>query len=83
MQVEVIDKRLVDLGPVVLQRSEPMWRDWHFAGLDAKRLRDIGGGRKDRATFCIDFHSRVGRNRSIERGGGFVVKILALEAISD
>jgi hypothetical protein len=81
--VEVIDKRRVDLRPSVLQRSETVWRDPHFTGLDSKRLRDIGGRSKDGAAFGIDFHGRVDRNRWIERWADFVVEILALEAVSD
>jgi hypothetical protein len=77
----MIDKRLVDLGPVVLQRSEPVRRDGYFAGLGAKCLRDIGGGSKDGAAFSVNFHGRVGWNAGIERWADIVVKILALEAV--
>ena len=83
MQVEMIDKRLVDLGPGILQRSEPVRGDRHFAGLDAKRLGDIGGGSKDGTAFDVNFHGRVGGNGWIERWAGIVVKILALEAVLD
>lgn len=83
MQVEVIDKWSVNLGPSILQWSEPVRWHRHFAGLGTKRLRDIGDGSKDWAAFGIDFHSRVGRNRWIERWAGLEVKMLALEAVLD
>jgi len=45
-----------------------MGRDLHLAALDAKRLRDIGGGSKDGTAFDIYFHRRVGRDGLVGRG---------------
>ena len=83
MQVKVIHKRLVNLGPVILQRSEPVRRNGHFAGLNTRCLRDIGGGSKDGAAFDVNFHCGVRLNRWVERWVGIVMKILALDAVLD
>src|SRR5579871_3937143 len=83
LQVQVVDKRRVDLGPSVLQWSEPVWRHRHFTNLDSKCLRVIGCRSKDGTAFSIDFHGRVSRKRWIERWTGLEVKILGLEVILD
>ena len=45
-----------------------MGRDLYLTALDAKRLRDIGGGSKDGTAFDIYFHRRVGRGGLVGRG---------------